>query len=303
MQCLVVGYGSIGKKHAQVLKDLGCHVYLVTSQNVSDYIFYPTIEKALENKSIDYVVIANPTHLHYTALISLIQSNFQGTILIEKPLFSKMEDVPENNFKQIFLAYNLRFHELLINTKKIIANENIISFSVHAGQYLPTWRDRDYRQSYSAKKEFGGGVLRDLSHELDYCLWLCGPCLYVTALGGHFSQLEINSDDAYFIMMRCASCPMVNLHINYLDRAIRREITINTQHHTIFIDLIKGTLNIDGEIKTCYTEGISHTYFRQHKAVMNGEFDTLCSYSEGVSVMKLIEATEKASASQTWMKL
>lgn len=304
MQGLIIGYGSIGKRHAEVLKSLECQVCLVTSQKVNDYICYSSIEDALKNESIDYVIIANPTYLHHDTLLNLIECDYQGIVLIEKPLFSKIENLPKNNIAKILIAYNLRFHELLLQAKKIIENAKLITFSAYVGQYLPTWRkERDYRHCYSAKKEQGGGVLRDLSHELDYCLWLCGPCIDVTAIGGKFSNLEINSEDAYSIMMKCDLCPIVNLHLNYLDRSTRREITINTQQDTIFIDFIKGVLSINGEIHTRYSDGMSQTYIQQHKAAINKDFDSFCSYSEGLSVMKLIEAIESASASQAWVNV
>ena len=242
--------------------------------------------------------------MHHSALVQLIECDYQGFVLVEKPLFSQIEHLPKNKIKKILVAYNLRFHELLIQTKKLIENQKIITFSAYVGQYLPTWRKgTDYRNCYSAKKEQGGGVLRDLSHELDYALWFCGPCLNVTAIGGHFSDLEINSDDTYSIMMKCTQCPIVNIQINYLDRCTRREITINTEQHTILIDFIKGTLSIDGEIKTQYSGEMNQTYIKQHQAVMNNNFDGFCHYSDGLSVMKLIDTVEKASTAQTWMNL
>lgn len=304
MECLIIGYGSIGKRHLRILKDLGCRVSVVTSQKIDCEEYYSTIKEAFEKKSFDYVVIANPTYLHYNALIQLIQCDFQGIVLIEKPLFVNIEELPNHKIKKILVAYNLRFHELLIQTKNLIENQEMITFSAYVGQYLPTWRKgRDYRTCYSATKKQGGGVLRDLSHELDYSLWLCGPFTQVAAMGGHYSQLEIDSDDTYSLMMKCTSCPIVNLHINYLDKVIKREITINTQHHTIGIDFMKGTLSVDGELQNQVSDGMAKTYLKQHQAVIENNFTHFCQYSEGLSVMKLIEAAEKASASKTWISL
>src|SRR3990167_1147232 len=206
MECLIVGYGSIGKRHADILKNMGCSVDIVTSQTLEGK-SYSTIEESFKIKAFDYVVVANPTYLHHAALIELIQQDYQGIVLVEKPLFSQMEPLPEHQIKKILVGYNLRFHELLRQVKQLLEGQKLITFSAYVGQYLPSWRKgTDYRNSYSAKKEQGGGVLRDLSHELDYTLWLCGPCLGVTAIGGHFSQLEIDSDDTYSILMKCARC-------------------------------------------------------------------------------------------------
>ncbi|HLB43363.1 MAG TPA: Gfo/Idh/MocA family oxidoreductase [Gammaproteobacteria bacterium] len=304
MQGLIVGFGSIGKKHAQILKNLGCNICLVTSQKIKDYVCYSTIENALEKESIDYVIIANQTNLHYQVLMCLIQCHYQGIVLVEKPLFSKVEDLPKNNLESVFVAYNLRFHELLIQAKRMIKNEKLITFSAYVGQYLPAWRKGiDYRQCYSAKQEQGGGVLRDLSHELDYSLWLCGPCLSLAAMGGHFSTLEINSEDTYSIIMQCVLCPVVSLHLNYLDKSVRREVIINTEKNTILIDFIKGTINVDGETQFRHSEDMMHTYFRQHQAVINGDFSSFCNLTEGISVMKVIEAAEKAVATKAWINL
>ncbi len=302
--CLVVGYGSIGKRHVQILKNLGCRVSIVTSQKIEDNTCYATIKEALEETLFDYVIIANPTYLHYSALTQLIKCNYQGVVLIEKPLFFQVERLPENKIQRILVAYNLRFHELLQQANKLIKDQKLITFSAYVGQYLPTWRmGVDYRECYSARKEQGGGVLRDLSHELDYTLWLCGACVDATAVNGHFSHLEINSDDTCSIMMKCTRCPVVNVQVNYLDRFVKREITINTDQHTIFIDFIKEVLTIDGEMQTTCSQEMQKTYVKQHQAVMNEEFDHCCSYSEGLSVMKLIDAAEKASAAQMWVSL
>ncbi|HLB43551.1 MAG TPA: Gfo/Idh/MocA family oxidoreductase [Gammaproteobacteria bacterium] len=303
MRCLIIGYGSIGKKHTQILKNLGCDVSLVTSQKKLEYKYYSTIEEALEKKHFDYIIISNPTHKHYEALIKLIQYDYRGIVLVEKPLFSTAMPLSKNNIAKILVAYNLRFHELLNHAKKLIRDEKLLTFSAYVGSYLPAWRQKiDYQNCYSAKKEYGGGALRDLSHELDCCIWFCGPSLELTSLGGHFSPLEITSDDSYSILMKNTHCPMANLQMNYLDRHPHRNIIINTTHQSLFIDLINGLLYVNGNI-IINSAGISETYIKQHLAVLNGEFDNFCDYEHGLYLVKLIDIIEYANISQTWVKV
>lgn len=293
----MIGYGSVGKKHATILQQLGCKVSFVTAQQIQDFPCYRTIAAALEKKIFDYVIIANATFLHYEALLTLIACDFTGMVLIEKPLFAKIESIPENKIKKIVVAYNLRFHSLLLQTKKLIAQEKLITFSTYVGQYLPHWRkETDYRTCYSAKTEQGGGVLRDLSHELDYSVWLCGPCLRVTAMGGRFSALEINSDDVYSILMECVACPLVNIQLNYVDRETRREIIINTEEKTFFIDLINGIIKINGKIHVQCHDTHLQSYLQQHQAILNNDWQHVCHLEEGVYLTKLIASIEMASA-------
>lgn len=298
---LIVGYGSIGKRHADIVSSLKQSVFLVTQQKNTNYPSYSSVAHALMQNQFDYIVIANPTHLHAETLQDIVTSHFRGVLLVEKPLFSTPILFENIHHLSIFVGYNLRFHPVLQRLNEILINEKIISFSAYVGQYLPTWRPHtDYRDCYSAKKNQGGGVLRDLSHELDYATWLCGDCLEVTALGGKWSELEIDSDDTYSILMRCEHAPAVAIHLDYLSRTNTRQVVIQTQKHTIFVDLVKNYLSIDDcEEKFPPTD----TYVKQHQAILLNDYRYLCSYFQGVKMVKLIDAIECANAKRQWISI
>ncbi|OGT39846.1 MAG: hypothetical protein A3E81_01615 [Gammaproteobacteria bacterium RIFCSPHIGHO2_12_FULL_36_30] len=305
MSVLIIGYGSIGSRHADILSRFGSTVSIVTAQKIQFYARHDTIEEALEKNSFDKIIIANATHLHYVTLKKIISLNFQGTILIEKPLFSQLEYPELKSHNNIYISYNLRFHPLLQYLRNLLQGDELVSFSVHAGSYLPDWRKNIvYQQCYSAKKESGGGVLRDLSHELDYILWICGKCIEVTAIGGHFSALEINSDDIYSILMRCENCPIINVQIDYLSRTPIRKILIQTKkHRTILLDLIEGTLIVNGEVELQVKNAIEQTYTKQHELIIQKNFTDMCDYLQGLAVMKLITTIEKSARDKKWITL
>lgn len=298
MKCLVIGYGSIGRRHTGILKKLGCQISLLTQQAVPDTVTFTSLDTALQEK-YDSIIIANETALHYPVLSEIIKSNFTGRILIEKPLFNDYQQIPNDYLNRIFVAYNLRFHPILQFIRNLLKHQRIISFTIHTGQYLPTWRpDRDYRTTYSAKQHLGGGVLRDLSHELDYACWLGGNPHRLTAIGGKLSHLEITSDDVFSILMKTERCPLVSLHINYLDRMPMRKIIINTEQHTIMADLMKNVLNINNEE---HKIEMQDTYTCQLQDFLNHEDDTLCTAEEGLTCIELIKKIEQANTSKTWV--
>ena len=222
-------------------------------------------------------------------------------MLVEKPLFHESYDPPKNKFKNVWVGYNLRFHPLIQKLRRIIEKESAISVHVVAGQYLPHWRPtQDHRSSYSARRQEGGGVLRDLSHELDYVTWLFGPWNRITALGGHFSPLEIDSDDVFSIMMSGDNCPIVNIQVNYLERVPLRELLINTANYSIKLDLIEGTFQLNGEgdeVKISRND----TYRAQHEAIMTQSIDSLCSLEEGMDRLRLIDLAEQAVEKKVWV--
>jgi predicted dehydrogenase len=301
MSVLVIGYGSIGVRHARLLTDLGCRTAVVSGRDVDYPIVYLDLSEALDKELPEYVVIANATNHHYETMLLLAQQGFSGTVLVEKPLFNQSQDLSVLPFSKTFIGYNLRFHPMIQRLKKLLVGERIISVSAYVGQYLPEWRPAtDYRTSYSASAEQGGGVLRDLSHELDYLTWLLGGWEMVSALGGHLSPLEINSDDVFALMLVTPACPVVTLQMNYLDRLTRRFIVINTEGHTIEADLIKGVITVDRESESLTTER-DHTYRAMHEAVLSGNTDTLCSLDEGLETLRLIESAEFAASNGIWV--
>lgn len=300
MKALVIGYGSIGKRHAGVLKELECDVSVVSRRAVECNPCYGTLKDAVEKENPGYIVIANRTSEHLGTLSELLSIGFKGKVLVEKPLFSEEAEFSDAT-GQVYVAYNLRFHPIIQRLKSLLENERIISVQAYAGQYLPEWRpETDYRESYSADTAEGGGVLRDLSHELDYLNWMLGGWTRLTALGGHLSSLEIKSDDVCAIMMETRKCPAVTVQLNYLDRAARRQIIINTDGHTVEADLIKGRLSVDKEVEEFKVER-NFTYLSEHKAVMDGDGKFLCTLDEGREVVAIIGAVERSIKSKQWV--
>jgi hypothetical protein len=96
-------------------------------------------------------------------------------------------------------------------------------------------------------------------------------------------------------------CPVVTLQLNYLDRMTRRFIVVNTAEHTIEADLIRASLTIDRTVEA-FDVGKDMTYRVMHKSIMDGGCDKLCSYDEGVEVLRLIEAAERSIEQERWIQ-
>jgi len=303
LKALVIGYGSIGQRHARLLAELGCQVAVMSRRSIEFSSCYSDLSKALACWQPDYVVVANRTSEHHQTIEALVQYGFQGRVLMEKPLFDQPSELSAHAFSQAAVAYNLRCHPILKRLKALLNDSiNLVTANIYVGSYLPDWRpNADYRLSYSAKNSMGGGVLRDLSHELDYVLWFFGTWRKLTASGGRLSSLEIESDDVYSLLMETKRCPMVSIHMNYLDRVPCREIFVNTYHHTVRADLVKNTLEING-VQEAFNVARDDTYRAQHQAMLNGDIEGLCTLREAMETLFTIEAAERAALSHTWIE-
>lgn len=206
---LIVGLGSIGKKHLNIIKRLLPNAVLgikrhkenniVSKSNIKN--FLSTIEMLEFQPNIS--VLTNPAPFHIETALRLVEIN--SNIFIEKPL-----SVTSNQVRDLILicqsknlilqvGYNLRFSSSLQKFKEIVGNGqlgNLQRIECEAGQYLPDWRpESDYRLGVSARKELGGGVLLELSHEIDYLRWIFGEVNWVSGKLSTESDLEINVED------------------------------------------------------------------------------------------------------------
>src|SRR5262249_47206669 len=147
----------------------------------------------------DVVMVTNPTSLHVETACQALEAG--AHVLGEKPLGSSLEGVPalleraHQIHRALAVAYNPRFHPRVQRMKELVNAEaigKIVSARAEASEYLPDWHPwEDYRQSYSGRRDLGGGAVLTFSHELDTVCWLLGPPKRLTALAAHVSRLEI----------------------------------------------------------------------------------------------------------------
>jgi len=297
-KALIIGYGSIGRRHARILGELGCNVAVVSRRALDNVTHFAGVAAAIADFRPDYVVVANETSAHTDAVAQVAAAGFRGKLLIEKPLGGP---ISPQDFSLCAVAYNLRFHPALVELATTLAGQTILAMQIYCGQYLPDWRPgNDYRTCYSADAGRGGGVLRDLSHELDYLLWLGGAWHRAAAIGGRLGGLEISSDDCWALLLELERCRCATVQINYLDRPGRRQIIVNTSAHTFVVDFSQALLTCDG-IRHQFTLDRDGTYRAQHQAILAGDTTQLCGIGEGEAVMKLIAASEKAARDKVWV--
>jgi predicted dehydrogenase len=301
MTAIVIGQGSIGLRHARVLRGLGHEVIAISRRGTEGT--HASLSAALEARpGVEYVVVATETSAHRGALEELARLDFRGTVLVEKPLFDRAGGLPANRFAALFVGYNLRFHPLTRELRAVAGAGEVACVSAYVGQHLSQWRaGADYRAGYSARRDLGGGVLRDLSHDLDYLLWAFGGWRRLVARGGRLGELEIDSEDAVSVMMEQARSPLTTLHMNYLHRPSRRGLGVIARGHTWELDFVAGTLALDGAPSATMGD-IGQTYKAQHEAILSGRHDLACSAEEGLDVMRAIEAAELSMQQGRWVE-
>jgi predicted dehydrogenase len=195
------------------------------------------MEDALEAKP-EVALITGPASMHIETALALAR---QGIYLfIEKPLSNTLERVDElielcrRRSLVLMVGYNFRFYRPLQVMRQALMEGWIgrpLMLRAEAGQFLPEWRPgSDYRQSVSARSDLGGGVILELSHELDYARWLLGEVKAVSAYIGHLSNLDIDVEDTAEIILQFDNGAMGSVHLDMVQRpAVRSCRVIGTE--------------------------------------------------------------------------
>ena len=296
---VIIGFGSIGERHANILKKYFYfkNIWILTNRkNTKKYNVIKNIHE-LKKINFEYLVISSNTTKHFNQL-KYIENNFKSKkILVEKPLFHKYKKLKIKNNK-IFVGYNLRFHPIIKYLKKKVKNNKILDVKVICNSFLPEWRKNiKYYNSSSASKQKGGGVVLDLSHELDYVNWIMGNIKINYSQKGKKSKLQINTED-YLKLIGKAGGANFSLDLNYFSRIPRRTIQIDCEKFSIFSDLINNTIEFKSKnkkfLKRFKKLNRNYTYYEQHKEILKNKFSlNSCNFHSALKIMKLIDQIKR----------
>jgi len=300
IKVLIIGFGSMGRKHYKILKKITNSITILTKQKK---INHKTITSAEDIYKLnpDYIIISCETAKHHIFL-KYIEKNLKNKIiLIEKPIMEKFRKLNLINNKY-FVGYNLRFHPVILFLKKIIGKKDVTFINLNCSSYLPHWRRNiDYSKSNSALKKKGGGVILELSHELDYINWLFGSINPIYKFSKKISNLKINTDDILIIFGKIKKNININICMNFFSRYNNREIVIDGKNFSIKANILKKKVDIFLENRKKRTLrwsnfNIKQTYLDQHIAILKKKYNELCSPNEAFATLKFIDKIKQTKS-------
>jgi predicted dehydrogenase len=239
VRVLVVGLGSIGRRHLSNLRrqlpdsdiTVWRHARVAGLDQIpaeADRIVYG-LDEALSHRP-EIAILASPASSHVPTAAALASAGVH--MLVEKPLSDSLDGIDallDDCRRQglvLMVGYHLRFSPSLNCLRNAVADGvvgRILSVRSEVGQYLPEWRPgADYRQGVSARRDLGGGVVLELSHELDYVRWIGGEIRSVSAEIGQLGGLEIDVEDVAEILLRFTSGAIGSVHLDMLQRSATR---------------------------------------------------------------------------------
>jgi predicted dehydrogenase len=201
----------------------------------------------------DVVLICSPPIHHVSQALQAIRAG--AHVFVEKPVSHSLDRLEELLAEQqksklvVQVGYNLRFHPPIQKIKGLVESEVVGKIRwgrVESGSYLPDWRPwQDYRNSYTAKRELGGGIILDGSHELDYVSWLFGAPAELICMAGRVSDLDINVEDCATVLLRFPNGSQLDVHVDFIERSYSRGCVLAGDQGKLQWDFAKNTVQIE----------------------------------------------------------
>lgn len=295
LRALIVGLGSIGQRHARNLRTiLGDDVQLLAlrargltrvigeggvatdKESVAsrlDVREYFDLDEAIAQRP-DVAFVCNPTRLHVPVAERLARAGCH--LFMEKPVSDSLDGldalartVREQRLVAV-VGCQLRFHPLLRRVQALLEDGTlgrVTSVRVAVGEFLPGWHPyEDYRTSYAARRDLGGGVVLTLIHELDYAYWLFGPARALFAVGGQLSDLELDVEDTASILMDCGTVERpvpVHVQMDFVQRPPNRSCEVVGSRGRLAVDLIASTL-VRYDVEGAVAERLENANFERN---------------------------------------
>ncbi len=319
LKTLVVGSGSIARRHLSNLRtllpdaELGC--LSASGRLLYDGETIATTQLQSMEAAVawapNFAVVASPAPMHLDHACQLLDAGVP--VLIEKPLSHSLESIHAAapllslHRERIEIAYNLRFLSSARRMKTLVEDDcvgRILSLQIEVGQYLPDWRPQiDYRRQVSANRALGGGVLLELSHELDYLIWLFGRFDNVFCIATNSGQLEIDVEDRADILFSREGLT-AQVHMDFLQRRASRNCKVIGATGTLHWDLIANCIsleNFNGK-KILFSDpsvdrnDMYMELLRGFIEVAAGRAKPRISLDDGYAVLSMVEAMRESSA-------
>jgi predicted dehydrogenase len=297
---LIVGYGSVGRRHLRNLRALGQKNFVLyrTGESVlpDDEIAGIPAEYDL-NKAFSYepvaAIIANPTAFHMG--VALAAGRAGAHLFIEKPISDSLDGVEElrrlvtGKGLIVQVGFQFRFHPPFLRIKRRLEKNEIgkiVSVQACWGEYLPSWHPwEDYRQSYASRKKLGGGVLLTLCHPFDYLRWFFGDVSGVLAQESHGGGLEIDVEDTADVLLNFKSGAVGNVHVDYLQRPAELYIRIIGQ---------KGIIHWSNSESKVDRNTMFVSEMRHFLSCVREGKQPLCTLSDGIEALRIVLAAKQS---------
>tara|TARA_B100000959_G_C14874107_1_gene579619 strand:- start:79 stop:1086 length:1008 start_codon:yes stop_codon:yes gene_type:complete len=306
---LIVGSGNIAKRHlknALLINKKSKIIILKRFNSKTDKFFLKksflmcnSLDNIEINNGKSIAIICSPAPYHIEDAIKLIKKGFH--VLIEKPLttmnknINKLVNLKHSYRNKILIGYNMRFTERIQYLSKLLRSKKykkIKHIDIKAFTDFREWRkDKFFKNTVTFNKNLGGGVINELSHEIDYMNLLFGKPDTVIV---NEIKKNINMNVEYHItafFQYHNKKYSINLELDMLSKQNKRSCDIFFDNKKIIINHSLNKIIINNKEKK-FSDNINKSYIKElkhlRKLISNKKIKE--NFKEFIETQKIIHA-------------
>ena len=249
LRILIAGCGSIGKRHIQVLREMGVtHITACDpdeKQREETQRLFPGIKVAadyreeLQNYTYNAVFIFTPTGMHLSMAKEALKAGCH--VFIEKPLANssvgveELKELAREKGLLVMVGFCFRYHEVLKKAKNMLEQGligRVVNIRALMGEPFALIQPNYLNMYYS---KYSGAF--ELVHDLDLALWYSGQDVEeVHAVYGSFSDMGMESPDSIELLLRFKDRMAASVHLDFYQYPRRRQIELIGVKGTIIVE-------------------------------------------------------------------
>jgi len=326
---LIVGAGSIGRRHARNFHSLQCEISCTDPRQ--DRLQQVAAEVPIRNAFSDVgiamqkaseftgAVICSPPRFHVEQSLRITGAGLP--VLVEKPLSIDLQTCRQLGRQRadgaaILLGYSYRWWEPVRRLKALL-DLGTIGKLLHAkfvmSAHLADWHPWErYQEFFMASKELGGGALLDESHFIDLMVWFFGFPTKLFARVEKLSDLEIFTDDFVVLSAVYSSGLRVSIQLDLFGRPHEKQIAIVGETGTLRCLFDPNEVQIGREPEQKWTvESFAverNDMFMAEaedfiRIMLDQDAHISCTVSDGCRVMEIVEACRESQQRGTEVAL
>ena len=326
-RAVVVGSGSAGRRHLTALRRRlpDAELVVVRRPDSTTPLDVPTEQGAVLVESLnealgagptDLGVVASPAPFHVDHTAAFVEAGVR-CVLLEKPVATSAELAEPlvglaERATEVIVGYHLRWSETAPAVRSLLCDGaigTVTSFGFHSAQHLSNWRPwARTEQTVSGRADLGGGILLEISHELDGLRWLLtgahGEVHRVAArLGFDGAPTDGDVDTVADLDVVLADGTTGVVHLDMTSPVHERRWWFDGPDATLCADLLTGRIErrgpggtevlvdaaAEGERDRAEGDLIDHVL-----AVQAGLAEPGCTVEDGIEVLRIVDAARRS---------
>lgn len=325
---VIVGSGSAGRRHLTTLRRLlpDAELVMVRRPDSTTPLDRPTEQGAVLVESladglargpVDLGVVASPAPFHVGHTAAFVDAGVPA-VLLEKPVATSAAAAEPlvglaARDTRIVVGYHLRWSDTAPTMRTLLADDavgRVTSFGFHSAQHLSGWRPwARTEHTVSGRADLGGGILLEISHELDGLRWLLADHhgevdMVAAGLGFGGAPTDGTVDTVADLDLTLADGTTGTVHLDMVTPVHDRRWWVVGELGELHADLLTGRIErrapdgsievlvdraADGERDRAELRLIEHTL-----AVRTGRSAPGCTVGDGVQVLRIVDAARRS---------